>query len=57
MRANKFKGNDAAAIRLEGDLNYVVLNQAKDGDSFQNDGGTTGNEGRGNTTSGANAFP
>ena len=57
VRGNTFKDNDASAVRVNGDFNYVLLNVAKDGDSFITAGGTTGNEGRANKTSGQNDFP
>lgn len=57
LRENVFKGNAGAAIRVEGDDNYLFLNAAKDGDPFLLIAGGTGNAGRANTTSGTNDFP
>lgn len=57
IRENTFKDNDGAAVRVEGDFNYVLLNTAKEGGAFVNAAGTTGNEGRSNKTSGGNDFP
>lgn len=54
---NVFKDNDGAAVQVDGDYNYVLLNKSKDGDAYTLGGGTTGNDGRTNVTSGGNDFP
>jgi len=54
IRENTFSGNSGHAVRVEGDDNYVLLNDSKDSDGYIDDG--SGNAGRDNDTSGPNEF-
>lgn len=55
---NFFKDNDGTGIQVEGDDNYLYLNDAKGNDGFVKAGGTSGNTGRANLTAGGtNDFP
>jgi parallel beta-helix repeat protein len=54
IRSNEFSGNSGNAVRVEGDDNYVFLNEGSGGDGFIDSG--SGNAGRDNQTSGPNDF-
>ncbi len=58
VEENSLSGNDGQGILVEGDENFLVLNEASGNDGIVQVAGALDNDGRGNTTdTGANDFP